>query len=83
MASALRDGVTGLDLTMRLTLAVLALASGVYTYLGVRDLLDGSALITFFAALIAPEPEEPEHAVAEASQAATVTPLPAGRAKKD
>lgn len=52
MASALRDGVTGLDLTMRLTLGVLALASGVYTYLGVRDLLDGSALITFFAALI-------------------------------
>ncbi|MFC7398407.1 hypothetical protein ACFQU1_14500 [Chelatococcus sp. GCM10030263] len=52
MASALRDGVAGIDLTMRITLGVLALASGVYTYLGVRDLLDGSALITFFAALI-------------------------------
>ncbi len=52
MASALREGVSGLDLTMRLTLAVLALASGVYTYLGVRDLLDGSAVITAFAALI-------------------------------
>jgi hypothetical protein len=52
MASALRHGVSGLDTTMRLTLAVLALASGVYTYLGVRDLLDGSPLITFFAALI-------------------------------
>jgi hypothetical protein len=52
MASALRNGVTGIDLTMRLTLGVLALASGVYTYLGVRDLLDGSAVITFFAALI-------------------------------
>jgi hypothetical protein len=52
MSSALREGVRGLDLTMRLTLGVLALASGVYTYLGVRDLLDGSATITFFAALI-------------------------------
>jgi hypothetical protein len=52
MASALREGVRGLDLTMRLTLGVLALASGVYTYLGVRDLLDGSPTITFFAALI-------------------------------
>jgi hypothetical protein len=52
MASALRDGVSGLDLTMRITLGVLALASGVYTYLGVRDLLDGSAVMTFFAALI-------------------------------
>lgn len=52
MSSALREGVRGLDLTMRLTLGVLALASGVYTYLGVRDLLDGSPTITFFAALI-------------------------------
>ncbi len=52
MSSALREGVRGLDLTMRLTLGVLALASGVYTYLGVRDLLDGSPTMTFFAALI-------------------------------
>ncbi|SON57045.1 hypothetical protein HDIA_3504 [Hartmannibacter diazotrophicus] len=52
MASALRDGVSGLDVTMRLTLAVLALASGVYTYLGVRDLLDGAPVLTFLAALI-------------------------------
>jgi len=52
MSSALRDGVSAIDLTMRLTLGVLALASGVYTYLGVRDLLDGSAVLTFFAALI-------------------------------
>jgi hypothetical protein len=52
MTSALRSGVSRIDLTMRLTLGVLALASGVYTYLGVRDLLDGSAVITFFAALI-------------------------------
>jgi hypothetical protein len=52
MKSSLRAGVSGLDMTMRLTLAVLALASGVYTYLGVRDLLDGSAVIVFFAAII-------------------------------
>ena len=36
----------------RFALAVLALASGVYTYLGVRDLLDGSATFVFFAAII-------------------------------
>lgn len=41
-----------LDLTTRATLGVLALASGVYTYLGVRDLLDGDATIVFFAAVI-------------------------------
>ncbi|MFC5067377.1 hypothetical protein [Flaviflagellibacter deserti] len=52
MASALRDGVKGIDVTMRITLGVLALASGVYTYLGVRDLLDGSAVVVAFAALI-------------------------------
>lgn len=52
MASALREGVSGLDTTMRLTLAVLALASGVYTYLGVRELLDGSPVMTVFAAII-------------------------------
>ncbi|WGD30473.1 hypothetical protein AncyloWKF20_01115 [Ancylobacter sp. WKF20] len=52
MASTLRAGVAGLDVTMRVTLGVLALASGVYTYLGVRDLLDGSPVITVFAALI-------------------------------
>lgn len=37
---------------MRVTLGVLALASGVYTYLGVRDLLNGNATIVFFAAVI-------------------------------
>ncbi|MBH0237680.1 hypothetical protein [Methylobrevis albus] len=52
MSTALRDGVQGLDLTLRLTLAVLSLASGVYTYLGVRDLLDGSAATVAFAAAI-------------------------------
>ena len=34
------------------TLGVLALASGVYTYLGVRDLLNGNATVVFFAAVI-------------------------------
>lgn len=52
MAKALRDGLTELSLTMRLTLTVLATASGVYTYLGVRDLLDGTSTVTFFAAII-------------------------------
>lgn len=52
MAQALRQGVEDLSLTMKLTLAVLAMASGVYTYLGVRDLLDGTTSVTFFAAII-------------------------------
>jgi hypothetical protein len=52
MSSALRDGVSRLDVTTRVTLGVLALASGVYTYLGVRDLLNGNATIVFFAAVI-------------------------------
>jgi hypothetical protein len=52
MARPLREGVEALELTSKLTLAVLSLASGVYTYLGVRDLLDGSAVVTFFGAVI-------------------------------
>ncbi len=52
MATALRDGVRHLETTARVSLLVLALASGVYTYLGVRDLLDGSPAATFFAAII-------------------------------
>ncbi|MEM8878240.1 MAG: hypothetical protein AAGD23_10265 [Pseudomonadota bacterium] len=52
MAVALRQGIDELSLTMKATLAVLALASGVYTYLGVRDLLDGTASIIFFGAII-------------------------------
>jgi hypothetical protein len=52
MSTALRDGVRRLELTTRLTLGILALASGVYTYIGVRDLLSGDASITFFAAVI-------------------------------
>ncbi len=50
--SSLRDGVQRLEITTKVTLAVLALASGVYTYLGVRDLLNGNATIVFFAAII-------------------------------
>ena len=52
MARALREGIQALELTGKATLAVLALASGIYTYIGVRDLLDGSAAVTFFAAII-------------------------------
>jgi hypothetical protein len=52
MSIALRDGVSRLEVTTRITLGVLALASGVYTYLGVRDLLNGNATIVFFAAVI-------------------------------
>ena len=52
MSAALREGVQRLEVTMRVTLAVLALGSGVYTYLGVRDLLNGNATVVFFAAVI-------------------------------
>lgn len=49
MSLVLREGVQRLEVTTRVTLAVLALASGVYTYLGVRDLLNGNATVVFFA----------------------------------
>jgi hypothetical protein len=52
MSVALREGVQRLEVTTRVTLAVLALASGVYTYLGVRELLNGNATVVFFAAVI-------------------------------
>jgi hypothetical protein len=52
MSAALRDGVSRLETTTKVTLGVLALASGVYTYLGVRDLLNGNTNIVFFAAVI-------------------------------
>jgi hypothetical protein len=48
----LNDGVGALETMSRFALATLALASGVYTYLGVRGLLDGTATIVFFAAII-------------------------------
>jgi hypothetical protein len=50
--TALREGVQRLEVTARVTLAVLALASGIYTYLGVRELLQGNAALVFFAAVI-------------------------------
>jgi hypothetical protein len=52
MSIALRDGVSRLEVTTKVTLGVLALASGVYTYLGVRDLLNGDATVVFFAAVV-------------------------------
>ncbi len=52
MSLVLREGVQRLEVTTRVTLGVLALASGVYTYLGVRDLLNGNATVVVFAAVI-------------------------------
>jgi hypothetical protein len=46
------NGVTHLEVTLKLTTAILALAAGVYTYLGVRELLNGSPTTVFFAAVI-------------------------------
>ncbi|HWA20323.1 MAG TPA: hypothetical protein VG757_15155 [Devosia sp.] len=50
-AARLQQTVTGVETMTRFSLAVLALASGVYTYLGVRGLLDGTATFVFFAAI--------------------------------
>lgn len=51
-AARIGQTIKGLEATSRFALAVLALASGVYTYLGVRGLLDGDANFVFFAAII-------------------------------
>jgi hypothetical protein len=51
-AARLQETVKGVETMTRFALAVLALASGVYTYLGVRGLLDGTATFVFFAAII-------------------------------
>ena len=51
-ATRLQETVKGVETMTRFALAVLALASGVYTYLGVRGLLDGTATFVFFAAII-------------------------------
>jgi hypothetical protein len=48
----LSKGVTRLEVTLKLTTAILALAAGVYTYLGVRELLNGSPGMVLFAAVI-------------------------------
>lgn len=51
-AARIGQSIKGLETASRFALAVLALASGVYTYLGVRGLLDGDANFVFFAAII-------------------------------
>jgi hypothetical protein len=51
-AARIQQTLTGVETMTRFALAVLALASGVYTYLGVRGLLDGTATFVFFAAII-------------------------------
>lgn len=51
-ASRLKSHVASLETMTRFVLATLALASGVYTYLGVRSLLDGDATLVFFAAIV-------------------------------
>jgi hypothetical protein len=51
-AARIQQTLVGVETMTRFALAVLALASGVYTYLGVRGLLDGSATFVFFAAII-------------------------------
>ena len=51
-AVLLSKGITRLEGILKLTTAILALAAGVYTYLGVRELLNGSPTTVFFAAVI-------------------------------
>jgi hypothetical protein len=48
----LSKGVTRLQVILKLTTAILALAAGVYTFLGVRELLNGSPTTVLFAAAI-------------------------------
>ena len=52
MSRDLRKAQTGLETITGATLAILALASGVYTYLGVRELLNGSPTVVFLGAVI-------------------------------
>lgn len=52
MTAKLRAGQARLETTTKVALGVLAVASGVYTYLGVRGLLDGDASLVFFGAAI-------------------------------
>jgi len=44
----LSRGIGRLEVTLKLTTAIRALAAGVYTYLGVRELLDGNPTTEFF-----------------------------------
>ena len=52
MSRDLRKAQSGLETITGATLAILALASGVYTYLGVRELLNGSPTVVFLGAVI-------------------------------
>lgn len=51
-ARRLKQHIASLETMTRFVLATLALGSGVYTYLGVRSLLDGSPTAVFLAAVI-------------------------------
>lgn len=50
-AREIEGHLAALDSFAPMALGVLAVASGIYTYLGVRSLLDGSGALTFFAAV--------------------------------
>jgi hypothetical protein len=52
MSQVLRGGIARLEVMTKFTLATLALASGIYTYIGVRSLLEGSPTAVFFAAIV-------------------------------
>lgn len=49
---ALRGQIGRLELLTRMVLAILALGSGVFTYIGVSDLIDGSPTTVFLGAII-------------------------------
>lgn len=51
MARELKSGITSLTTTTSASLGILALASGIYTYIGVKGLLDGSNTFTVAAAV--------------------------------
>lgn len=51
MAHQLKEGITALQATTAAALAILALASGIYTYIGVRGLLDGTGGLAALAAI--------------------------------
>ncbi|NKC15035.1 MAG: hypothetical protein GKR94_23450 [Gammaproteobacteria bacterium] len=50
MARELREGIRALEPATSAALGILALASGIYTYIGVKSLLDGSSAFSNFAA---------------------------------
>ena len=52
MSQVLRGGVARLEVMTKFTLATLALASGIYTYIGVRSLLEGPPIEVLLAAVV-------------------------------